>query len=115
MMQSRKAQALWTLSSALLISACEPEHIVKALPIPPDRIDCQAATGKRPQLPPEYRVDWSKISTVGQAKTEFDNFTMVLRGREKTVSTYVLDIEGQLFQCASDAQWIREYLAPLTK
>lgn len=111
MQQSKKALALSMLCSALLISACEPKRIVTALPIPPERTDCQAATGKRPTLPPEYEIDWSKVATVGQAKAAHDNFVNVVRGREGIVANYVLQIEGDLFQCASDDQWIREWQA----
>lgn len=108
-MLSSTALRLLMLSSALLISACEPKRVVTALPIPPERTDCQAATGKRPTLPPEFVIDWTKVATVGEAKAAHDNFVLVLRGREKAVSNYVLDLEGRLFQCASDAQWIREW------
>lgn len=111
MLRSNTALRLWMLSSALLISACEPKRVVTALPIPPERTDCEAATGKRPTLPPEYRIDWSKVASVGQAKAEHDNFVNVIRGREGVVANYVLSLEGQLFQCANDAAWIREWQA----
>jgi hypothetical protein len=109
MKQLLMAAALSTLS--LGISACEPKRVVTALPIPPERTDCQAATGKRPTLPPEYSIDWSKVATVGQAKAAHDNFVNVIRGREKIVANYVLSLEGDLFQCANDAAWVREWQA----
>lgn len=109
MKQLLMAAALSTLS--LGISACEPEKHVTALPIPAERTDCQAATGKRPQLNPEYKIDWAKVASVGQAKIEHDRFVSVIRGREQTVANYVLEIEGQLFQCANDAAWVREWNA----
>lgn len=93
----------------LAVSACDTVRTVKALPIPPERIDCQTAIGKRPKLPPEYQIDWAKVASVGQAKTEFDNFKLALRGREKIVSDYVLTLEGELFQCANDDTWLREW------
>lgn len=103
------------LSTAFLAtSACDKQRIAVALPIPPERMDCEAATGKRPTLPPEYQIDWAKIANVGEAKAAHDNFVNVIRGREKIVSTYVLKIEGDLFQCAADAQWIREVQAETT-
>lgn len=104
-------KALLLAVSAFTLASCEPKRIAVALPIPPERTDCQAATGKRPTLPPEYRIDWATIASVGQAKSAHDNFVNVIRGREKIVSTYVLDLEGQLFQCANDAAWIREWQA----
>lgn len=111
MQQSRKALALSMLCSALLTSACTEKRVVTALPIPAERMDCQAATGQRPQLNPEYKIDWAKVASVGQAKIEHDRFVSVIRGRENTVANYVLEIEGQLFQCANDAAWVREWNA----
>lgn len=93
------------------VSACEPKRIATALPIPPERMDCEAATGKRPKLPPEYVIDWTKIATVGEAKTAHDNFVNVIRGREGIVSNYILTLAGDLFQCANDAAWVREWQA----
>lgn len=105
-------QKAWLLASVLLaLPSCGQQRIAVALPIPPERMDCEAATGKRPTLPPEYAINWAKIATVGQAKTEFDNFVLTLRGREQTVSTYVLKLEGDLFQCANDDAWLREWNA----
>lgn len=103
------------LTSCLAISACEPKRVVTALPIPPERMDCQDATGKRPTLPPEYQIDWAKIASVDEAHAAFDNFKLVLRGREQTVANYVIQIEGQLFQCSEDARWIREVQAETTQ
>jgi hypothetical protein len=97
--------------SALALTACQPKRIVTALPIPPERTDCQAATGKRPTLPPEFKIDWTTIATVDQAKAAHDNFINVIRGREGIVATYVLDLEGQLFQCSNDAAWVRDWNA----
>lgn len=115
MKQSKTALALLTLSSALLISGCGEKRVVTALPIPPERTDCQAATGQRPVLPPEFRIDWTQIATVDQAHAAHDNFVLVLRGREKTISNYVLKLEGDLHQCSLDAHWIREVQAETTR
>lgn len=103
------------LAAAGFLQGCDTVRTVKALPIPPERIDCQAATGKRPKLPPEYSIDWTKVASVGQAKAEFDNFKLALRGREKIVSDYVLTLEGELFQCANDDAWLREREAEITR
>lgn len=99
------------LTSCLALSACEPKRVVTALPIPPERMDCQDATGQRPKLSPEFVIDWSKIATVDEAHAAHDNFVLVLRGRERTIANYVLTLEGKLFQCANDAAWIREWNA----
>jgi hypothetical protein len=103
------------LTSCLAVSACEPKRIVTALPIPAERTDCQAATGKRPQLNPEYVIDWSKVQTATHAKIEHDRFVSVIRGRENTVANYVLEVEGMLHQCSLDAAWIREVQAQTTR
>lgn len=106
-------KALLLLPMALVLSAgmCEPKRIAVALPIPPERTDCEAATGKRPTLPPEFAIDWQTIATVGQAKAAHDNFVNVVRGREGIVANYILQVEGDLHQCALDAAWIREVQA----
>lgn len=109
-MQPLKMAAV-LLTSCLAVSACDTVRTVKALPIPPERIDCEAATGKRPKLPPEYQIDWAKVASVGQAKAEHDNFVNVIRGREQIVANYVLTLEGDLFQCANDDAWLREWQA----
>lgn len=111
----KKALALSMLSSALLTSACEPKRIVTALPIPPERTDCQAATGQRPTLPPEFVIDWTKVATVGQARAAHDNFVNVVRGREGIVATYVIEVEGMLHACANDAAWIRDWQEGTTR
>ena len=103
------------LTSCLALSACEPKRVVTALPIPPERMDCQDATGQRPKLSPEFVIDWSKIATVDEAHAAFDNFTLVLRGREQTVANYVIELEGKLFQCANDAAWLREREAEIAR
>lgn len=104
-------KALLFAAGALTLASCEPKRIAVALPIPPERTDCEAATGKRPTLPPEYQIDWQTIATVGQAKAAHDNFVNVVRGREGLVANYVLEVEGMLAQCSIDAQWVREWNA----
>lgn len=109
------APKLFPLLALLALTACEPKRIAVALPIPPERTDCEAATGKRPTLPPEYKIDWATIASVGQAKAAHDNFVNVVRGREGIVSNYILQVEGDLHQCALDAAWIREVQAATTR
>lgn len=103
----KMAAALLMCCSA--VSACDTVRTVKALPIPPERTDCEAATGKRPRLPPEYQIPWDRVATVGQARAEHENFINVIRGREGIVANYVISLEGQLFACANDATWVREW------
>lgn len=120
-MKHLKRAAVLSMSfSALLISACEPKRVVTALPIPPERMDC-AAAGKRPAIPQEYAIDWRRVESaltvpdaVSAARAEVQQFVGSVRTREGTVAGYVLSIEGQLFACSSDAQWLREWSAAIS-
>lgn len=98
------------LIAALLLGACQEKRVVTALPIPPERMDC-APAGKRPMIPPEHRIDWSKVTSVLEARTEHDRYVASVRTREGKVAGYILETEGQLFACSSDAQWLREWQA----
>jgi hypothetical protein len=107
---SRKAAALSMCCSALVASACEPKRIAVALKPPPERLQC-APAGERPTIPPEYRIDWNGVSTVAQARSEHDRYVASVRTREGVVAGYVLKVEGELFLCASNAQWLRDWYA----
>lgn len=103
---------------ALAIAACgEPKRIAVAIPIPAERMDCTAA-GTRPTIPPEYAIDWQRVGqaltvpdAVKAARSEVAQFVGSVRTREGTVAGYVISIEGQLFACSNDAQWLREWQA----
>jgi hypothetical protein len=99
------------IASVLLLGACEKQRIVEALPIPPDRMDCRVIEGGRPALPAEYVIDWSKVTTVPQARAEHDKFVASVRDREGKVAGYLLEVEGRLFACSNDAAWLREFTA----
>lgn len=101
------------LSTLFLATSCGQQRVVTAIPIPTERMDCITLANQRPTLPPEYQIDWSKVASVGQARAQHDAFVAVIRGREKIVATYIVQIEGQLFQCANDAEWLREREAGL--
>lgn len=93
----------------LLLAGCgEPKRVVTALPIPPERMDC-VKTSKRPTLPPEYVIDWSRVSTVEQARAEHGKFVASIRAREGRVAGYILEVEGELFACSNDAAWLRDW------
>jgi hypothetical protein len=102
----KKALALSMLCS--LASSCGEKRVVTALPIPAERMDC-APAGKRPAIPPEHVIQWDKVTSVLQARSEHDRYKATVRDREGRVAGYVLELEGQLFACSSDAQWIREW------
>lgn len=114
MKRLKKAVRLSTLCF-LAASGCGEKAVVKALPIPADRMDCIAA-GQRPAIPPEYAIDWKRVESaltvpqaVSAARSEVQQFVGSVRTREGTVAGYVLDLEGQLFACSNDAQWLREW------
>lgn len=104
----RAARPLMFCSALIALSACEPKRIVTALPIPPERMDCQPA-GTRPSIPPEYVIVWENVRSVLDAKAEHDKYVGSVRTREGIVAGYVLDLEGKLFLCGNDAAWLRDW------
>lgn len=108
-MQPRKtALPLLMCSLAIATSACEPKRIVTNLPPPAERLQCVGVTG-RPTIPGEYKIDWSRVTTVAQARSEHEKFVAAIRTREGVIAGYVLEVEGKLFTCSNNAQWLREY------
>ena len=100
---------LMILPVLALLAACgEPKRIVESIPTPPERLICENA-GTRPSIPPEHRIDWTKVRTVAEARAEHDKFVAVLRTREGLIAGYILETEGKLFVCASNAQWRRDF------
>jgi len=110
MLHRSKAIALWTCFSAIALSSCATKRAVVNLNPPAERLQCVAA-GPRPTIPPEYRIDWPRVATVAQAHAEHDKYVASIRTREGVVAGYILDIEGKLFVCSNNAQWLREYYA----
>lgn len=113
MKQLLKVVALSTLCS---LAACVKEKpVMYPIPIPGERIDC-AVLIKRPDLTPEYKLDWATVEkaptkefAIQLAKLEVQKFMRVLRERELETVNYIVNIEGILFGCSSDAEWLREY------
>ena len=108
MLQTRMALALSMSCLAVTLASCEPKRIVTNLAPPQERLQCVAAP-KRPFLPPEYKIDWSRVLTVSQAHAEHDKYVAVIRTRENVVAGYIIDVEGKLFACSSNMQWLREW------
>lgn len=108
MKQWQRAALLLTCFSVLTAGSCGEKRVVTSLPIPPERMDC-APAGKRPTIPPEYAIDWTKVTSVLQARQEHDKYVGSVRTREGRVAGYILEIEGQLFACSNDAAWLREW------
>lgn len=97
------------------MTACTEKRTVKSIPIPAERMDCVKAS-KRPTLPPEYQIDWSRVAAapdvaaaVQLAKDEVAKFVGTIRTREGRVAGYILDVEGELFACSNDAEWLRDW------
>lgn len=78
----------------------------------PERFICEAA-GTRPKAPPEYVIDWGKVTSIPQARAEHEKFVATLRTREGIVAGYILDIEGKLFRCFNNIQWQKDYYSGL--
>jgi hypothetical protein len=113
MRQSKMAAHLLMCCSALALSSCgEPKRVVTALQPPPERLQC-APAGVRPTIPAERRIDWSRVSTVAQAKIEHEAYVKSVRNREGVIAGYIVQIEGQLFACSNNAAWLRQWYAAL--
>lgn len=113
-MRSVMAPLLLTLFS---VTSCAPEPIRSVSALRPDKTNperfvCELA-GTRPTVPAEYVIDWSKVTTVDQAKAEHEKFVGTLRTREGVVAGYVLKLEDNLFLCFNNLRWQREYYAGL--
>lgn len=109
------------LCSLPLGTACKQqvEYVATAIKPAPERMMCVAA-GKRPSVQAEYVIDWSKVEVVGNsgatlanAKEEMIRLVTSVRLREGVVTAYILRIEGQLFACANNAAWLRDFFAGL--
>lgn len=111
-MLSRSLMIAALLAAAISASACETTKRAAVSLRPdvehPDKFVCELG-GTRPKLPAEHIIDWSKVTTVDQAKAETGKLIDVEHTREGIVATYVLDIEGKLFTCSNNMQWQRDY------
>lgn len=107
-MRKTAALALLMCFSATALSACEPKRIVQNIPPNPALLVC-APAGARPAIPAETVIDWSKVTTVAQAKVEHEGYVKSVRNREGVIAGYILDIEGKLNVCATNMQGVRDY------
>lgn len=115
MLRSPKSAVLLMYCFLAACNTPAPEIHFKPLSIPAERIDC-AVLIKRPPLTPEYKIDWvtveaapDKDMAIKLAKLEVKKFLYDLRVREGIVANYILNMEGILFGCSSDAEWMRDY------
>lgn len=112
---------LWQRGMILLMScsalpACET--IREAAPLRPDldnpaRLACVAAPAERPDRGEPYAIDWDKVLTVAEARIQHGLYVQREAQRNAVVASYVLEIEGRLFTCSSNAQWWRDYWSAL--
>jgi hypothetical protein len=100
----------------MLCSACPSRTLSPTRPdlSHPERLVCEAQEG-RPTLPPEYVIDWSRVVTVEQARTEHDAYVRSVRSREGVIVGYVVSIESKLFVCSNNAEWWRDYWSGLDR
>lgn len=110
MKPSLKAAVLLMLCSPL--ASCGPTAVLAPLKPDADRMDCVPA-GKRPALPAEYVIDWSRVTTVPQARTEHESFVRVIRSREGVVVGHLVEVESKLWACSNDAAWLRDFYSQL--
>lgn len=99
-------------SSALAVTACGENRVAVAIKPNASRLVCVPA-GARPTIPPEYVIDWSKVETLPAARAEHEKYVATIRTREKVIAGYIVQIEGQLFACSNNMQWLRDYYAKL--
>lgn len=107
---SAKTLFVSVIAAAGLASCAEPKRIVTNLAPPSERLQCVPA-GARPNIPPEYVIDWSRVLSVPQAHAEHDTYVRSVRTREGVVAGYIIDTEGKLFACSNNAAWLREWVA----
>jgi hypothetical protein len=109
------------LMPCFLLQACNDQIHYKPLPIPQDKIDC-AVLIKRPPITDEYVIDWATVKkaptkefAIQLAQLEVQKLLSNIHSRELTVVNYIVNIEGILYGCSSDAEWMRDYTKKMTK
>ena len=108
-------QKVVLIALSIPLCACETtKRTASFIPTPPERLICERS-GTRPTIPAEYAIDWTKVATVAQAKSEFDKYVAVIRNREGIVAAYVLKVEGVNFVCWNNMQYRRDFEADLAK
>lgn len=76
----------------------------------PERFVCERRTGdNRPAIPPAYVVDWSRVQTVDQARSEHDSYVRSIVDRNGVISGYIVTLEGVNFTCWNNMEWQRHY------
>lgn len=107
----RSVMALALLMASFLLGSCDPPRIETPKP-PASKLVCEALP-TRPALPAEYQIDWSKVTTVDEARAEHERFVATLRDREGRVAGYIVSIEGAWFSCSSNLSFVRTFTEAL--
>lgn len=103
------------LTCCFSLGACETARIAEAVrpdKTNPERFVCEQA-GTRPKIPAEYAIDWSKVTTVAQARAEHDGFVRTIRTREGIIAGYIVTLEGMNFTCFNNMAWQRDFYSKL--
>jgi len=110
----RNGAAAAALMYSLALAACSTtKRTATAIKPPPERLVCESLKGQRPTIPAEYRIDWSTVTSVAQAKAEHGKYVAAIRTREGLIIGYVLKAEGVNFACSNNAEWVRDFFAEL--
>lgn len=113
----RKLTMLALSTCCLGSAACETTRTVAPLRpdlTNPERFVCEPA-GDRPTVPPEHVIDWSRVTTVPQARSEHNAYVASIRAREGPITGYIVAIEGKLFACSNNAAWLRDFYGRLPR
>lgn len=75
-------------------------------------MDCRPLDG-RPTIAGEHVIDWSRVTTIPQARAEHEAYVRSVRTREGVAAGYIVEVEERLWLCASDAAWLRDFYSGL--
>jgi hypothetical protein len=103
-----KLSLMAAVLSTFCLAGCETARIMVPVAPPADRIDCRPLDAGRPGIPPEHVIDWTRVVTVEQARAEVQALVTSVRAREGVAAGYIVELEGVIFACASDAAWLRD-------
>lgn len=96
------------LTSCFLLSSCGVDKSIQPVPIPEDKMVCEAlGLNDRPKIPRWEELDWTKITTLDEARERHEVFVATVLKRESIISGYITRVEGRTFLCSTNMGWIR--------
>lgn len=105
-----KRSLLAVALSTFCLAGCETVRTAVPVRPPAERMDCQAVRPQdRPAITAEYEIDWSRVTSVPQARSEHEAYVRSVRLREGGAAGWIVEVEGRLFACANDAAWLRDF------